>query len=78
MLTTYVYLYCNRIGAFFLFTFIAVQKDIFILHIAYRVQKNSIVKKRHPMDVNGKLYINHFSANISRLYILELCLGPEV
>ena len=76
MLTTYVcvYIYCNRIGAFFLFTFIAVQKDIFIFHIVYGVQKNSIVKKRDPMDVNGKLYINHFSATNSSLYILELCL----
>jgi len=74
MLTTYVCLYCNRIGAFFLFTFIAVQKDLFIFHIDYGVQKNSIVQKRDPMDVNGKLYINHFSTTNSSLYILELCL----
>jgi len=74
MLTTYLYLYCKRIGAFFLFTFIAVQKDIFIFHITHGVQKNSIVKKRYQMDVNGKVYINHFSSTISKLYILELCL----
>jgi hypothetical protein len=44
MLTSYLHLHCNKIGEFF-FTFIAVQKDIFIFHIAYGVQKKEVDSK---------------------------------